>query len=296
MLNYDGHMKLRKKIARTLTHIVTKAVRERNLLSYKLHGRKPWTPGYFEYKWEHIARTLRDDGSMTSFREGRSLPEKFGTGIDERIVEYPWLLAAMPEGPARVLDAGSALNFETILDQSRLANKKVTIVNLNPEPNCFWRRGISYVFADMRALPFLPNTFDVVSCISTLEHVGMDNTEIYTKDAKYKEHKKEDYLVAIAELRRVLSPGGKLFLSIPFGTFGNFGFFQQFDREMLRKLTSALGSDKCAVTFYRYADGGWQISTETACASAEYAVAAKAKRDDSLPAAAGAVACLTLTK
>ncbi|MDO8742389.1 MAG: class I SAM-dependent methyltransferase [bacterium] len=289
-------MKLRKKITRAITHIVKKAVRERNVFLYKLHGRKPWTPGYFEYKWEHIANAIHNNGIMSSFKDGGSLPERFGTGIDERIVEYPWLLAAMPEESARVLDAGSAMNFETILTHPRLANKKITIVNLNPEPNCFWRRGISYVFTDMRELPFLPETFDIISCISTLEHVGMDNTAIYTKDAKYKEHAKDDYLVAIAEMRRVLSPGGKLFLSIPFGSFGNFGFFQQFDRDMLQKLTSALGSDNCSVTFYKYADGAWQISTETECSSAEYAIAAKAKMDTSLPAAAGAVACLTFTK
>lgn len=296
MLNYGGHMKLRKKITRTLTRIVKKAVRERNVLSYKLHGKKPWTPGYFEYKWEHIAQTLRNDSLMSSFRDRASLPERFGTGIDERIVEYPWLLSTIPEGPARMLDAGSALNFETILDYPQLKNKKLTIVNLNPEPNCFWRRGISYVFADMRALPFLPDSFDVITCISTLEHVGMDNTEIYIKDATYKENKKEDYLVALTELRRILAPGGKLFLTVPFGAFGNFGFFQQFDHDMLHTLTKTLGTNTCAVTFYKYTDGGWQASTEKDCTSAKYALAADAKKDATLPAAASAVACITFTK
>ena len=289
-------MNFRKKITRAVKHIVKQAVRRRNVFSYKLHGCKPWTPGYFEYKWENIARAIHDDDIITSCKEGKSLPNKFGTGIDERIVEYPWLLASMPEGPARTLDAGSALNFETILDHPRLKNKNLTIVNLNSEPNCFWRRGISYVFADMRTLPFLPNTFDVITCVSTLEHVGMDNTAIYIKDATYKENKKEDYLIALAELRRVLAPGGKLFLTVPFGTFGNFGFFQQFDREMLRKLTTTLGSEKCSMTFYAYTNGAWQISTEAECVSTEYAIAAKAKTDTSLPAAAGAVACLTFTK
>ena len=35
---------------------------------------------------------------------------------------------------------------------------------------------VSHV-ADVRALPFAANSFDVAICLSTLEHVGMDNTQ-----------------------------------------------------------------------------------------------------------------------
>ena len=45
-----------------------------------------------------------------------------------------------------LFDAGSALNFSDILTFDGLKSKKITIVNLNPESNCFWRKGISYVF------------------------------------------------------------------------------------------------------------------------------------------------------
>jgi len=271
------------------------AARRRNLLSYKLSGRRPWTQGYFEYKWQQIEEALHNPRSMAAFREDGPLPSGFGVRIDERIVEYPWLLAHMPEGPARLLDAGSALNFETIITHSKFTEKKVTIANLNPEPNCFWKRGISYVFEDIRALPFLPESFDLITCISTLEHVGMDN-KIYTKDASYNEKKAADYIVALEELKRVLAPGGVLFLTVPFGKYGDFGFFQQFDSAMLVKVVAAFGPTTHTTTFYRYGDGGWQIGSEEECASAAYVTADMAKTSATLPAAAGAVACLTLTK
>lgn len=265
------------------------------MVAYILHRKKPWGPGYFEYKWQYIEKALANFATLAAFRAQGSLPERFGAGIDERAVEYPWLFSNMPESQALLLDAGSTLNFEIALAQPALKNKKITIANLNPEPNCFWHHGISYVYEDIRHLPFISGTFDIVTCISTLEHVGMDNATLYTSDARHKENSVEDYLVAVAELRRVLKPGGTLFISVPFGKKESFGFFQQFDSEMLENVRS-LFAGKCKTVLYRYAGGGWQKSNETECATAEYITAKRAQGDASLPAAATAVACLEFTK
>ena len=35
--------------------------------------------------------------------------------------------------------------------------------------------GQSYVTADLRELPFADESFDTIVCVSTLDHVGMDN-------------------------------------------------------------------------------------------------------------------------
>lgn len=269
--------------------------KKKNLLSYRLHGHRAWGPGYFEYKWEQIAEALKDPEILSTFRNGNHLPEKFGARIDERIVEYPWLLSRIPEEPGRLLDAGSALNFETLIAHPKLADKKMTIINLNPEPNCFWKRSVSYAFEDIRALPFLFDTFDLVTCISTLEHVGMDNTSKYTNDSAYNEMRPDDYLSAIAELRRVLKPRGTLYLTVPFGTYGNFGFFQQFNSVMLERVRNAFGG-KSESAFYRYMEGGWDTSTEEECTSATYTPVDRARKDPRLPVAAEAVACLMLTK
>lgn len=283
-------------IARILFRIVKKIIFKRNIISYTWGGMKPWSRGYFEYKWECIKAALIDEKLLSIFRNGDQLPPRFGIHIDERIVEYPWVISLLPKEPVTLLDAGSALNFEAILAHLALKNKKITIATLSPEANCFWYKNVSYVFEDMRHLPFLSDSYEIITCISTLEHVGMNNMQIYTSDTRYKESKTKDYLIAAKELRRVLKPGGSLFITVPFGAYGDFGFFQQFDERMLQSLEGVFGADNCKMTFYRYTEDGWQISTKNECISAKYITADRAKASSPLPAAASAVACLELTK
>ncbi len=280
------------KLTKKIHHFVKNIVSRRNLLSYKLFGRKPWSRGYFEYKWKLIKQALNDDAITSAFNNARLLPDNYGYGVDERIVEYPWVIANLPGRSVSMLDAGSALNFETILAHPKLKNKKITIVNLNPEANCFWRRGVSYLFEDIRKLPFADNSFDVIVCISTLEHVGMDNTEVYTSDSRYKENKVEDYLVAATELKRVLKPGGNLFITVPFGKYQNLGFFQQFNSDMLDKVIKVF-QGQAGVHFYKHVSSGWQLSSQEDCNTAEYI--GKKGKDNSI-AGAIAIACINLIK
>ena len=61
--------------------------------------------------------------------------------------------------------------------------------------------GLTGVQADVRDLPFDDGAFDLVLCVSTLEHVGADNTG-YGLDA---EDDGASRLTALRELRRVLA-------------------------------------------------------------------------------------------
>ena len=53
---------------------------------------------------------------------------------------------------------------------------ELTTVTLAAEERSFPDRGITYVYADRRELPFPNDTIDTVMSISVLEHVGMDMT------------------------------------------------------------------------------------------------------------------------
>jgi SAM-dependent methyltransferase len=263
---------------------------------YKFRGSRPWSKGYFTFKFQFIKGAINNPEIIKRFENSESLPEGYGFSLDERVVEYPWFLSRISALEGKLLDAGSALNFKEILGSAALKNKKITIINLNPEPNCFWQKGISYIYGDIRETLFKDNYFDHITCISTLEHIGMDNI-IYSKDLKYREGKIFDFEKAILELKRVLKTGGSLFITVPFGKYQNFGRFHQFDSKLVSRILEIFGPERYFINYYKYTKKGWNISDEASCADSEYFdIYTAQKMSPDCAAASRAVACLKLIK
>ncbi|WP_448573028.1 methyltransferase domain-containing protein [Trichothermofontia sp.] len=237
---------------------------------YLKNGRVPWSQGYGIYKQQFITESLQNPELMALFQTGQPLPAGYGIGLDERCVEYPWLFSHLPVDAIYILDAGSVLNHKFLLDHPIFTNKTLHILTLAPESVCFWERGISYLFADLRHIPLQSDLYDAVICLSTLEHIGCDNSA-YTQSQINKESQPDTFTEAIAELHRVLKPGGHLFLSVPFGAYQHFGSFQQFDSERLQRAIAAFQPVASVnSTFYRYTREGWNIATEDECHSSRY--------------------------
>jgi SAM-dependent methyltransferase len=274
---------------------------EDGISQYLEGGRVPFTPGYVAFKLNFIAQTLLDEELMDCFRYGKSLPPGYGIGIDERCVEYPWVVAHLTEGKERLLDAGSAFNYSFILNQPLFGEKKIHIITLAPENNCLWKSGISYIYEDLRKLPIQDEFYDTITCLSTLEHIGFDNT-MYTRSTKYTEQDVNSYLIALRELWRVLKPGGTLYVTVPFGKYKNFGTFQQFDVKLVAQVILACNADEVTQIYFRYSLNGWNFSTRDDCLGAEYVDSAvikqplKFKDNIDQAVAARAVACLSLKK
>ena len=191
------------------------------------------------------------------------ISENYGCKIDERVIEYPWLFSLIPDSPLKILDAGSTFNFEYLLINDRLSNKDLYIYTLAPESKSFTSKGVSYIYGDLRDLPFKDNLFDMIISQSTIEHIGMNNS-IYkqkSKTPKVGKEKSYEYLGAILEMVRTVKKNGTILLTFPFGKYENHDFFQQLDLEMLERiydLIEPFGSFK--TEFFKYKKEGWSFA------------------------------------
>ena len=258
---------------------------------FLLGSRGPESRWYGGYKLGELVQSLKQPFSPNQ------LPIGYGRWIDERIVEYPWLFSQMPDGPGKLLDAGSILNHHFIVSHPKLQPKDVTIMTLAPEAECYWRRNISYVYGDIRNMVFRDEIFDCVVCISTLEHVGLDNRRFHGGEMAQFGREPESYLRAVRELRRVLKSDGRCFVSMPFGHHAAQDWQQIFDGEMVDQLIQAFAPRACGTTYFRYSDeSGWKTCDRAAAADARYFNFRTDKPWKGHPAAAEAVVCLELQK
>lgn len=237
---------------------------------YTLGDEAPWGWGYSEAKTSFTAKTLQTPEALDFFLcEEKKLPGGFGKRLDERCVEWPWALSRLQDAH-RILDAGSALNHPHLLALSVWRDKRLDIFTLAPEAYCAWQKGVSYLYGDLRSTPYRENEFDLIISISTLEHIGMDNSR-YSGNDKDREHFTGDIFTVLEEWKRILRPGGRLLLTVPFGQYEDHGTFQQFDSRLLDLCAQRFSPQKRQEHFFLYTKAGWIKASGQECAHARFA-------------------------
>lgn len=244
-------------------------LKEQIINDFKLSGYLPWSPGYNEYKEDQIAKAISDENIKFKILNSENLPEKFGVGLDERIIEYTWFFSSVESFTKQAnsyLDAGPVMNHAFVVKRARNLAKKVHFASLSHEDNCFQELDISYIFSDLRSLPIKDDFYDIISCISTLEHIGCDNS-CYGSQPRpsFSNSKNFEFLDAAKELNRVMKPDGSLYITVPFGQYMHLGMIQQFDHEMIDCLVDTFGQSRTEVSFYKYSIDGWQVSDHASC-------------------------------
>jgi SAM-dependent methyltransferase len=252
---------------------------------------RPFTPGYQTVKRATITSAL-DSGLL---RDGKELPSGYGVAMDERVVEYAWVFSRLAN-VGKMLDAGSTFNHDFLLQRPPLRGADLTIMTLAPEKRCYWHEGFSYVFGDLRNTMFADRVFDTIASISTIEHIGLNNTMLYTGDPNDAESDEDGFVPAVKEFKRILKPGGNCFISVPFGRRDNLGWYQVFDLAMIERIVETFGPTSHQIDYFGYSRDGWSRQPATALANATvYDVHTGKGWSDDLAASSRAVACLQLT-
>ncbi len=298
-------LNIASRIKGTVGKTAWDVVRRKRLASYLKSDRRPWREGYDEYRQKCLSEAVNNNSLLDTFAEDRSLPKGYGYRLDARIIEIPWVLSRARNDGNRFLDAGSALNYDFVLTSPAFKQKQTTIMTLAPEGHAYWQLGVSYVFGDLRDLDFRDERFDSVACISTIEHIGMDNT-MYAEDLEIaRRSDPSEFVLAVKELKRVLKKDGSLYISFPFGRYENHGWFQQFDAALVDTLVGAFAPSRHHEAIFQYHPDGWQLSNREACRDCEFFDVHTSKYSDpsstieyppDYPAVERAVACLELVK
>jgi len=160
--------------------------------------------------------------------------EHFDAVVTDRVVEEPWVVSKVRPGET-VLDFGSATS-RYLLDLA--PGCRIYAIDIRPTPP---RPGIGVVLGDIMRAPFRPAAFDVVACVSTIEHVGLD---VYGQGPD--EFGDE---VAMRHLRTLLRPGGRLLLTMPFGRRTVSAWLRVYDARAFRRLTE--GYRLLSAVYYR---------------------------------------------
>lgn len=256
---------------------------------FKLGARNAGSRLYAPHKVSELRRLLELPFT------GNNVPKGFGHKLDERLVEYPWLFSRLPETPGELLDAGSVLNHGFILSHPALKSKKITIMTLAPEGHSFWNVGINYVYGDLRQTYFRGDYFDFIVCVSTLEHIGLDNQRFHSSEIN--EAASGSHLAVVQEFRRMLKPGGRCYITVPFGKRLRAQWHQVFDGAMVDEMVAAFAPALLTEMYFRHLpDVGWQTSSRSASADAVYFDFEVDQPWKGCPAAAEAVLCLEMVK
>lgn len=137
--------------------------------------------------------------------------------------------------------------------------------------------------ADIRTLPFPDGVFDTALCVSTLEHIGMDNS-MYTLP---KEHNVASQVGALTEIARIVTEDGIVLFTVPFGQAENQTWQLQYDISMLHQVVQESGLRIRKANFYKVTSQGWKNVGGDECGQVRY----QWERWR-----AGAVACCVLEK
>jgi len=172
-----------------------------------------------------------------------------------RPIEYLWVLERLLRfGTGQlVLDVGSGQSpWPKYMRLNGIRVIETDIRNVEPTND--------RVLACASNEPFKDESFDAVTCISTIEHVGFE--DVYRKGNR---SVADSDILALREFSRVVRPGGSIFLTTHFApTEARFRQGRIYNRDRLDRLVRGLSVEEEAIFVCRGFTGGkwWLVEYE----------------------------------
>jgi len=156
--------------------------------------------------------------------DSKGRPAWFRTS--ERIIEKAWVLRHLEglDNGSKILDVGCA---ESLLSME-LASNGFLVIGVDVRHFPLSHPNFHLIQGDVTTAPLEPCFFDAAILLSTIEHIGLG----WYGDPKG-ENQQE---AAMAQIYRLLKPGGRLLVTVPFGRPALTPLHRIFDPPGLRKL------------------------------------------------------------
>lgn len=137
----------------------------------------------------------------------------------DRYLEYPYAISHLPNKPSLILDVGcSGSMFPLIM---KAMGHKVCGIDIRPYPI----EDLIFTQEDICHTHFKDNSFNAVTAISTIEHIGLNG--------RYGTSNESSDFKAIEEIHRILKPGGTLIMTVPYGKYCKTKFHRIYEKWVL---------------------------------------------------------------
>jgi len=213
----------------------------------------------YHIHWRGLARALdrfpRVKARLAASVRGL-LQKVFDPGMvtTERVVEYPFIYQNLAGVAGPILDIGCAHSGLPIA----LASCGYVVIGIDILPYPYRHPNLRAVRGDAVRCPFAAGSFGAVLAISAIEHIGLGHYGDPTASVGDRE--------VVREIARILRPGGRAILTVPFGRALTDDFKRVYDPPRLRELLTPLVPLRIQYAWSR--EGLW-----TPCAEAEAATA-----------------------
>ena len=142
--------------------------------------------------------------------------------LTDRYFEYPYALKHLPSKPSKILDVGCCGSMFPLIMNA--IGHQVCGIDIREYPS----KDIYVAKCDICDNHFKDEVFDVVTAISTIEHIGLKGR--YGVDSKSTDAK------ALTQIYRILKVGGTFIMTVPYGNYRETKFHKIYDAQHLDTL------------------------------------------------------------